>query len=351
MTSKVTIFKNIKDTDTPFHRDVELVLQRIKDGATKNLVKSIRQTKDKNERNELKKRLPAICFSGVFNKRSDASLIEHSGLICLDFDGYEKKKLLLEHKEKLTKDNYVYSCFISPSGNGLKVIVKIPSEGADNHTSYFHSLGKYFDSPYFDKVCKNVSRVCYESYDPLIHINNTSVVWDTITEQEYKEVDVHRDPPTIPISDENKIVEILVKWWEKKFPMVEGQRNQNVYVLAMAFNDYGVAKSLAGYILNNYATKDFPISEINRTIESAYINTANFGTKYYEDEEKLTQVKDKLRRGVSKKEIRNQLSDTGLDSEEIEMVVQRIEKEQSKKTFWENPVPRNKPCGLLLKTG
>jgi len=335
MTSKVTIFKNIKDTDTPFHRDVDLVLQRIKDGATKNLVKSIRQTKDKTERNELKKRLPAICFSGVFNKRSDASLIEHSGLICLDFDGYEKKKLLLEHKEKLTKDNYVYSCFISPSGNGLKVLVKIPSEGADNHTSYFHSLGKYFDSPYFDKVCKNVSRVCYESYDPLIHINNTSVVWDTITEQEYKEVDVHRDPPTIPISDENKIVEILVKWWEKKFPMVEGQRNQNVYVLAMAFNDYGVAKSLAGYILNNYATKDFPISEINRTIESAYVNTANFGTKYYEDEEKLTQVKDKLRRGVSKKEIRSQLSDTGLDSEEIEMVVQRIEKEQSKKTFWE----------------
>ena len=335
MTSKVTIFKNIKDTDTPFHRDVELVLQRIKDGATKNIVKSIRQAKDKNERNELKKRLPAICFSGIFNKRNDASLVEHSGLICLDFDGYEKKKILLEHKEKLTKDNYVYSCFISPSGNGLKVIVKTPADLPDNHTSYFHSLGKYFDSPYFDKVCKNVSRVCYESYDPLIHINPTSVVWDTITEQEYKEVDVHRDPPTIPISDENKIVEILVKWWEKKYPMTEGQRNQNCYVLAMAFNDYGVAKSLAGYVLNNYANRDFPIAEISRTIDSAYINTANHGTKYYEDEEKLSNIKDKLRKGVSKKEIRNQLSDTGLDSEEIEMVVQKIEKEQSKQTFWE----------------
>jgi len=335
MTSKVTIFKNIKDTDTPFHRDVDLVLQRIKDGATKNLVKSIRLAKDKNERNELKKRLPAICFSGVFNKRSDASLVEHSGLICLDFDGYEKKKILLEHKEKMTKDSYVYSCFISPSGNGLKVLVKTPADLPDNHTSYFHSLGKYFDSPYFDKVCKNVSRVCYESYDPLIHINPTSNVWDTITEQEYKEVDVHRDPPTIPISDENKIVEILVKWWEKKYPMTEGQRNQNCYVLAMAFNDYGVARSLAGYVLNNYANRDFPISEISRTIDSAYINTANFGTKYYEDEEKLSSIKDKLRKGVSKKEIRNQLSDTGLDSEEIDMVVQKIEKEQSKQTFWE----------------
>mgnify|MGYP000492179795 CR=1 FL=1 len=59
MTSKVTIFKNIKETETPFHREINVVLQRIKDGATKNLVKDIRTTKDKTERNELKKRLPA----------------------------------------------------------------------------------------------------------------------------------------------------------------------------------------------------------------------------------------------------------------------------------------------------
>ena len=334
MTSIVTIFKNIKETETPFFRDVEVVLTRIKEGATKNLVKEIRNTKDKDERNTLKKRLPAICFSGKFNKRNDSSLIEHSGLICLDFDGYEKKKLLLDHKEKLTRDQYVYSCFISPSGNGLKVLVKIPHL-PDNHVNYFNSLGQYFDSQYFDKVCKNVSRVCYESYDPLIYINKNSQVWDTISEPEYTEVVVHRDPPTIPISDENKVVEILVKWWEKKYPMVEGQRNQNVFVLAMAFNDYGINKSLAGYILNKYATQDFPVSEITRTIDSAYTHTANFGTKYYEDEERLQIVKDKLRRGVPKKEIRNQLKDSGLDSDAIDIVVQKIEKEQSKQTFWE----------------
>jgi len=334
MTSIVTIFKNIKETETPFFRDVDIVLARIKDGATKNLVKEIRNTKDKEQRNTLKKRLPAICFSGKFNKRNDSSLIEHGGLICLDFDGYEKKKILLDHKEKLTRDQYVYSCFISPSGNGLKVLIKIP-QLPDNHVNYFNSLGQYFDSQYFDKVCKNISRVCYESYDPLLYINKNSQVWDTISEPEYTEVIAHRDPPTIPISDENKVVEILVKWWEKKYPMVEGQRNQNVFVLAMAFNDYGINKSLAGYILNNYATKDFPMSEITRTIDSAYTHTTNFGTKYYEDEEKLQVVKDKLRRGVPKKEIRNQLKDSGLDSDAIDIVVQKIEKEQSKQTFWE----------------
>ena len=334
MTSRVTLFKNIKETEAPFYREVDVVLQRIKEGASKHLVKTIRVTKDKAERNELKKKLPAICFSGIFNKRLDSAISEHSGIICLDFDGYEKKKILLEHKEKLTKDNYVYSVFISPSGNGLKALVKIPSI-ADNHVNYFNSLQKYFDSTYFDKMCKNVSRVCYESYDPLIHINENSVLWDTIAETEYTEVVKHRDAPTIPITDENKVVEILVKWWVKKYPMTEGQRNQNVFVLAMAFNDYGVNKSLAGYVLNQYASKDFSLSEISRTIDSAYAHTSNHGTKYYEDEERLTTIKNKLRRGVSKKEIRHQLNESGVDGEVIEQVINKIEDENSKQTFWE----------------
>ena len=78
--------------------------------------------------------------------------------------------------------------------------------------------------------------------------------------------------------------------------MIEGQRNQNVYVLAMAFNDYGINKSLASYVMNNYATQDFDINEIQRTIDSAYSHTQNFGTKYYEDEEVVNSIKAKLRR-------------------------------------------------------
>jgi hypothetical protein len=290
--------------------------------------------KNKPERQELKKLLPAICFSGTFNKRTDASLIQHSGLICLDFDGYSKQKELLQDKENLTKNKYVFSVFISPSGNGLKVLVKIPAD-ADNHTNYFNSLEKYFNSPYFDKTSKNVSRVCYESYDPLLHINENSSVWDLIEEPEYNEVIKTRDQPTIPITDENKIVEILVKWWTKKYPMSEGQRNQNCYVLAMAFNDFGVNKGLASYVLNQYASEDFTTREIAQTIDSAYKNTANFGTKYYEDEERINNIRAKLRRGVSKKEIRIQLQDSHLDSDTIESVLNKVEEENAKQTFWD----------------
>lgn len=333
MRHETTIFKDIKDTDTPFYRDVMVILERIKNGASKDVVKKIRSEKDKAIRNELKKQLPAVCFSGTFKKRADAALIQHSGLICLDFDGYDKQKVLLQDKETLSKNKYVYSVFISPSGNGLKVLVRIPAD-PDNHVNYFNSLEKYFNSAYFDKTSKNLSRVCYESYDPLIHINHNSSIWDVLEEIEYIEVSKYKDAPTIPITDENKIVEILVKWWTKKYPMSEGQRNHNAYILAMAFNDFGVNKSLAVYVLNHYATSDFTHKEIQQIIDSAYKNTGNFGTKYYEDEERVNQIRAKLRRGVSKKEIRYQLQDSNLDGNVIDAVLNKIEEENEKQTFW-----------------
>ena len=66
MNGTITIFQNIRDTDTPFYREVHKILERIKDGASKDLVKRIRAEKRKPERNEMKKQLPAICFSGKF---------------------------------------------------------------------------------------------------------------------------------------------------------------------------------------------------------------------------------------------------------------------------------------------
>ena len=335
MTHTITIFKSIKDTSTPFHRDISEILSRIKNGTgnTKDLIKKIRTEKNKVERLELKKQLPAICFSGKFTKRNDVSLVEHSGIICLDFDGYPKKKDMLSAKQLFSQNDYVYAVFESPSGNGLKVLVKIPRD-EENHINYFNSLKTYFNSEYFDVTSRNVSRVCYESYDPLIHVNEKSNLWDKIEEPEYKEVSKYRDVPTIPITDENKIVDILQKWWEKKYPMNEGQRNHNTYVLAAAFNDFGINKALAIHVMNKYQAEDFTYREIVRTIDSAYAQSQNFGTKYYEDEERVNTIKVKLKRGVSKKEIRCQLEESNLDNAVIDSVLNKVEEENKKQTFW-----------------
>ena len=332
MSQIVTIFRNIRETDTPFHRSVKCVLDRIKDGSSKDLVLRIRKETDKANRNELKKELPAVCFSGLFNKRSDASIQEHSGFICLDFDGYGTKKEMKDERDRLSKDRYVYSVFTSPSGNGLKALVRIPQD-TDNHVSYFNALEKHFNSEHFDTTCKNISRVCYESYDPLIHINEGSELWTGVVERDYVEVEVKRDVPTIPITDDNKVVDILVKWWTKKYGMVDGERNANVYKLAMAFNDFGINKSLASHVLRQFEQSDFKSSEIDRTLDSAYSNTANHGTKYYEDSDRINHIKGQLKRGVSKKEVRSQLKGT-VESDVVEAVLDRVEKENEEQTFW-----------------
>ena len=327
----ITIFKNIKETSAPFYRDVSFVFDRIREGKYKDLINSIRKEKDKTQRNELKKQLPAVCFSGQFRKRADDAIIEHSGLICLDFDGYKTRKEMLEHKATMVADKFVMSVFISPSGNGLKTIVKIPAD-KDNHKEYFNALMLHFNSDYFDTTSKNVSRVCYESYDADIHVNMDSVLWDVLPEKEYKEViDFSK---AIPIKDENKIVDILMKWWTREFGLVDGERNNNVFILAAAFNEFGVHKSLAEHIIGNMQSKDFPLSEIKVTINSAYRNTAVHGTKFYEDETMLHKIRVQVNKGASSSEIKKDLRDVDISSEVIDNVVKALEKDSALEKFW-----------------
>lgn len=328
---KITIFKNIREIYTPFHRDVSFVLDRVRDGKHKDLISSIRKEQDKTNRNNLKKELPAICFSGTFSKRSDDAILDHSGLICLDFDGYESEQSMLSDKDLISSDPHVMSAFISPSGNGLKVIIKIPSD-IENHKRYFDALGEHFNSDKFDISTKNVSRVCYESYDPDIYINMDSEVWTKMADYDYRPVDKLKDRPTIPITDDNKIIDILIKWWTKKYPMVEGQRNNNAFILAAALNEYGINKSLAEYVLNNYASNGFSHTEIKTTIDSAYRDVMAHGTKYYEDDARMSKIRQKINRGESADSIKESVAD--VDDSIVKAVVNDLEKDSSIKRFW-----------------
>tara|TARA_R110002020_G_scaffold424088_2_gene633255 strand:- start:1141 stop:3513 length:2373 start_codon:yes stop_codon:yes gene_type:complete len=331
--TNITIFQSIKDTSTPFHRPVEVILERIKEGTSKEMCTKIRKEKDKEARNLLKQNLPAICFSGTFNKRSDNNIVSHSGLICLDFDGFDKKQELQSKKKELTKDKYTYACFVSPSGNGLKVLVKIPPE-EKKHKNYFLSLQNHYNSPHFDKACKNISRVCYESYDPLIYINPTSKTWTEIIAEEHEQLNNRTSRITLRLEDPQEIVNRLRRWWEVKYPMVNGNRNTNMFILAAALNDFGVNKDVTGFVMYEYETSDFDKKEIDLIIESAYKNTINHGTKFFEDTQRVDHIKNQIQRGVPKKEIRSRLKDANVEDGVIDSVINRIEENNNRKDFW-----------------
>lgn len=142
----------------------------------KNLIQKLRTTQDKT----LKSKLPAVTFSGTFLKRKKENLLIHSGFLILDFDNFENKEILAQERNKLQQSDFIYCVFLSPSGTGLKALVKIPTSTADEHTQRYNSIYKYFDAKYLDKSGKDVVRLCYLSYDENIYINEKSLVYEGI---------------------------------------------------------------------------------------------------------------------------------------------------------------------------
>ena len=166
----VSVFKSVVDVSNPFQRPILFCLNRIKEGASREKIERFRKSKDGKD----KRSLPGVCFNGSFTTRSASGLIALSGLITLDFDTFKTESEAVEFKTMLSTEPFVYAAFISPSGLGVKALVKIPND-IDNFTLYFNALERYFDSPNFDKSGKDICRFCFESYDPDIYINTEAI--------------------------------------------------------------------------------------------------------------------------------------------------------------------------------
>lgn len=124
-------------------------------------------------RNFKASQFPYVTFSGTFTQRNENSLIEHSGLIALDFDHVENVQAL---KDRLLNDYHFYTelLFISPNGNGLKWIIEIEITGKYSHAELFRALFEYIKKTYeieIDKACKDISRATFLCYDPEAYIN------------------------------------------------------------------------------------------------------------------------------------------------------------------------------------
>ena len=134
----ITIFKNIFSKE-PIYIEVDVALERIRTERSKEQVNLIRNCLDKERANELKKNLPSVCFSGKFgNNRTDAELIKHSNFLILDFDKVDDcavKKLLL------ISEPYVYATWVSPSGKGVKALIRIAD--GKKHKEHFQACLLY----------------------------------------------------------------------------------------------------------------------------------------------------------------------------------------------------------------
>ena len=111
-------------------------------------------------------------FSGMFQTRNDKALINHSGLLCIDFDHLQSVDLL---RKQLLQDEYfdTQMLFVSPSGDGLKWIISIDTKQT-THSNYFAAVANYIQQAYgveVDKSGRDISRACFLPHDPQAYIN------------------------------------------------------------------------------------------------------------------------------------------------------------------------------------
>lgn len=148
------------------------LLAGIRDGRWAEQVLAVRAlAPNSTAYSEAKRRLPCFTPSGTFERRTPAGLLQHSGIVGLDLDAKQNPGVdLAAAKVRLAADPTTYACFTSVGGEGLCVLVRIPT---DNHADSFRSLKAYYKQAYGLVVddLRDVGRLRFVSCDPALYLN------------------------------------------------------------------------------------------------------------------------------------------------------------------------------------
>jgi hypothetical protein len=180
---KFTIFQNHYKplADVSFSKIVE-VIGGVEFKAKTERIQNLLALGKVEEAKRVKQKLDAFTQSGIFkDKRREESLQLYSRLIVLDFDKLDIATLnacIMKAK----KIEYTRCCFISPSGNGLKIFVEVDSE-KEYHKTAFEQVASFFEQYLQIKVDRSgsdITRLCYIPHDAGIHLNEDSTTFNIV---------------------------------------------------------------------------------------------------------------------------------------------------------------------------
>jgi hypothetical protein len=179
---KVSVFRNFNQVEANHH--LAVILEQIKSGKYKARIQALRELLRQGLADEYasaKRSLPAFTPSGLFEGgRKLEFLQEYSGLLVLDFDDLDQEALSVAIL-KTNDIHYTYASFISPSGRGLKVLVKVFSRPVF-HKSAFIQVKTFYEEALgitVDPSGKDITRLCFVSWDEMLYHNPSAAVFQT----------------------------------------------------------------------------------------------------------------------------------------------------------------------------
>jgi hypothetical protein len=197
---KITATPKVTMPNDVHYIDIQTSFDRIKQGKNKDIIHEIRalqkqinksqdqEVKDhlKTTKDKLKKELPAMVYTGKFKGRGNDNCTEYNGLIVLDFDHVD----VTYTKSELKQRDYIMAVWTSPSGDGVKALAKIDSDSKDDkiHKEFYRQIRLDLNYLGLDTAGKDISRACFESYDPEIFVR------DDVKNFELAQIDVMQVP-------------------------------------------------------------------------------------------------------------------------------------------------------------
>lgn len=170
---KVSLFERITDVNNPKDSNLDEVLEMIKTGKKFDLKKKtedVRNAKDKDEKDGMKIRIPAVTWNGTFESKNKNCLKVYSSYTALDFDHIPSEKMQ-EFIDNLKKSPHVYAGFKTPSGEGYKAIILHDNLEPLYHDDLYEQLLNHYNCGVKDTSTRDLARGHYLSYDPDLWIN------------------------------------------------------------------------------------------------------------------------------------------------------------------------------------
>lgn len=275
--NSISVFNNgVTQREPSAAQDLQSVATAIRTAPSlKRLTGDYRSREVKEEREAFKKTLPLVTFSGVFTTRKNDALVSHSGYICVDLDHIGTPEFIKSVQDLIVSFYTPALMFISPSGDGLKVVFKIDTTQG-THLEFFTALSSFFATEIhtpIDEACKDVSRACFLCHDADAFYSDTPSILGRDFIDKYTAT-----RPTAQTADKNSLFDSLRQWTEERVSFVEGHRNEYVTALAGACNRFGIDEGYVLSQLETLASSGFTAEEIQKTVRSVYNNSQWFNT-------------------------------------------------------------------------
>ena len=192
------------------HVTISRVIEAVKSDRYTKRVAEIRAAEDQDLRNQLKLTLPIITPSMLLDRdasaRANDQPHEHSGIVVLDID-HAPDEQLNRFRQLVEADPSCLACFSSPSGDGVKALIRIeplPRDPNQHYQAYSQLVEHWrekasqaipeWQNHWIDTSGKDVCRSCFLSYDPDAHLKGLNEIepfgWDPL-----------RLPPTQTVND------------------------------------------------------------------------------------------------------------------------------------------------------